>query len=121
MSNSSQAAGPIPLWFVRNPSSSKSSRSLQSIGSMPPQPINVPNYILTQVKNISLTRQAPLVITNQSLFFLKYFIYLFSDRGEGRERGRETSMCEKNISRLPFACPQLGTWRATQACVLTGN
>ena len=25
-------------------------------------------------------------------YFLR-FIYLFSDKGEGRERGRETSMC----------------------------
>ena len=32
----------------------------------------------------------------------------------GRERERHTDVC------LP-ACPQPGTWPATQACVLTGN
>ena len=46
------------------------------------------------------------------------FIYLFLERGEGREqRRRETSMC----GWLPLACHQLGTWPATQACALTGN
>ena len=29
----------------------------------------------------------------QSSFFKNLFIYLFLERGEGRERGRETSMC----------------------------
>ena len=27
------------------------------------------------------------------LFFFKYFIYLFLERGQGRKRGRETSVC----------------------------
>ena len=35
-------------------------------------------------------------------------------------RGRETSMCKRNINRLPLAYPQLGTWPATQACALVG-
>ena len=39
----------------------------------------------------------------------------------GRKKGRETSMCERYINRLPLACPQLRTWLATQACALTGN
>ena len=47
-------------------------------------------------------------------FFLKVlFIYLL-DRGKGRERVRETSMCGY-LSRIPFWGP------ATQACVLTRN
>ena len=29
----------------------------------------------------------------KNFLFKKYFIYLFLERGEGRERGRETSMC----------------------------
>ena len=50
------------------------------------------------------------------------FIYFFSGDGEGgKKRGRETSMCERNISWLPLACPQWGTWPATQACALKGN
>ena len=49
-------------------------------------------------------------------FFLKDFIYLFLERGEGREKEMEG-----NISRLPLAHPHLGTWPATQACALAGN
>ena len=30
-------------------------------------------------------------------------------------------MCERNIDWMPFACPQLGTWPATQACAQTRN
>ena len=50
-------------------------------------------------------------------FFLKDFIYLFLERGEGREKERE-----RNISVwLPLVHPLLGTCPATQACPLTGN
>ena len=41
--------------------------------------------------------------------FLKDVIYILSERGEGREGGRETSMYERYIDHLPPACPQLGT------------
>ena len=43
--------------------------------------------------------------------FLK-IIYLFLERGKGRQ---------KNIYWLPCERPHLGTWPATQACALTGN
>ena len=47
------------------------------------------------------------------LFLFLKDIYLFLERGEGRER---------NINVwLPLKCPLLGTWPATQACALTGN
>ena len=49
--------------------------------------------------------------------FLKDFIYLFLERGEGREKERERNI---NVW-LPLVCPTPGTWPATQACVLTGN
>ena len=50
-------------------------------------------------------------------YFLKDFIYLFLERGEGRENERE-----RNISVwLPLMWPPLGTWPTTQACALTGN
>ena len=45
-----------------------------------------------------------------NLFFLK--INLFLERGEGRERGRETAMCGC-YSRAPYWGPE--------PCVLTGN
>ena len=54
-------------------------------------------------------------------FFIKGFIYLLLEGEGGWKRGRETSMCERYIDRLPLAHPQLGTWPATQACALTGN
>ena len=48
--------------------------------------------------------------------FKKDFIYLFLERGEGKEKERE-----RNTDWLPLARPQLGTWPTTQACALTGN
>ena len=52
-----------------------------------------------------------------NLFFKKYFIYLFVQRGEGREKEMERN---SNVW-LPLARPMLGTWPITQACALTGN
>ena len=54
-------------------------------------------------------------------YFLKGFTYLFLERQEGSEKGRETLMYEKYLDRLPLTHPQLGTWPATQACDRTGN
>ena len=51
------------------------------------------------------------------LLFLKYCIYLFLERGEGREKEGERNI---NVW-LPLMCPVLRTWPATQACALTGN
>ena len=51
------------------------------------------------------------------LIFLKDFIYLFLERGEGREKERERII---NVW-LSLTCPLLGTWPETQACALTGN
>ena len=51
-------------------------------------------------------------------FFLKkYFIYLFLEREEGREKERERNI---NVW-LPLIRPLLGTWPVTQACALSGN
>ena len=47
------------------------------------------------------------------MHFLKYFIYLFLERGEGREKERERNI---NVW-LPLAHPLL----RTQACALTEN
>ena len=49
--------------------------------------------------------------------YFKDFIYLFLDRGEGRETERE-----RNVSVwLPLTHPTLGNLAATQACVPNGN
>ena len=50
------------------------------------------------------------------LVFLKDFIYLSLERGEGREKEEEWNI---NVW-LPLVHPVLGTWPATQACALTG-
>ena len=57
------------------------------------------------------------VLLLEKLFFKKDFIYLFLERGEGREKESEGNI---NVW-LPLTCPPLGTWPATQACALTGN
>ena len=57
------------------------------------------------------------------LLLLKYIyvMYLFPERGGGREEGREEER-ERNINVwLPLTHSQLGTWPTTQACALTGN
>ena len=55
--------------------------------------------------------------------FFKDFIYIFLERGEGRKRGRETAMSERNrnISRLTLAHLRPVTRPTTQAHALTGN
>ena len=49
--------------------------------------------------------------------FFKGFIYLFLERGEGREKKRQRTIDVW----LPLARPPLWTWPTTQACALTGN
>ena len=54
------------------------------------------------------------IITNAVL--KNNFIFLFLEKGEGREKERE-----RNNVWLPLIRPQLGTWPITQACALTEN
>ena len=49
--------------------------------------------------------------SNFSLFFFKDCIYLFLERGGGKEKERERNI---NVW-FPLMCPLLGTWPATQA------
>ena len=46
--------------------------------------------------------------------FQKYFIYLFLERGEGKEKERKRNI---NVW-LPLTYPLLKTWPATQVCAL---
>ena len=46
---------------------------------------------------------------------MKDFIYLFLEKGEGKEKERES-----NTDQLAHAHSQLGIWPATQACALMG-
>ena len=43
------------------------------------------------------------------------FIYFFLERGAGKEKEKEISMCSC------LMCPQLGTWPTIQAHALTGD
>ena len=54
-------------------------------------------------------------IYHQLNLFLKDFIYLFLDGGEGREKERNINVW------LPLMYPLLVTWPTAQACALTGN
>ena len=49
------------------------------------------------------------------IFFSQTLFIYFLEKGREGERERNISVC------LPFACPILGTWPATQTCALTGN
>ena len=55
---------------------------------------------------------------NVEFIFLKYFICLFLERGEGKEREGEKHQCV-----VASHAPPTGglTWLATQVCALTGN
>ena len=50
-------------------------------------------------------------------FFVEDFIYVFLERGEGREKEGERNI---NVW-LPLTHTPLGTWPTNQACALTGN
>ena len=61
------------------------------------------------------TQSTELPRTGRFIFFF-YILLIILDGGEGRKRGRETSICGC------LSCtPPLGIWPATQACALTGN
>ena len=50
-------------------------------------------------------------------FFIRFYLFTFLDKGEGREKERE-----RNINMwLLLTHPLLGTWPTTQACALIGN
>ena len=42
------------------------------------------------------------------IFFKRFYLLIFLERGERREKVRERSMCETPLYRLPLARPQLG-------------
>ena len=50
----------------------------------------------------------------------KDFIYLFLEKGEGREKEEEKHQCVATLC-VPPVCSHPGTQPSTQACALTGN
>ena len=73
--------------------------------------------LLKQVPSPVNGHVSPQLGCSHWIYFFKDFIYLFLERGEGREKERERNI---NVW-LPLMHPQLGTWPTTQACSLTGN
>ena len=55
------------------------------------------------------------------LFIKRFYLFLFLEGGEGRQKERERNINMWNIDLLPLTCPQLRTWPTTQAYALTGN
>ena len=52
-----------------------------------------------------------------TFFFLRFYLFISLEEGEGREKERE-----KNINVwLPLVLPQMRTWPTTQGCALTRN
>ena len=56
------------------------------------------------------------ILKKKENYFLKDYIYLFLDKGEGREKEGEEHQCV-----VASHVPLLGTWPASQAYALTGN
>ena len=50
-------------------------------------------------------------------FFLRFYVFIFRERGKEGEREGEKHQCVVAYQ----APPPGGTWPATQACALTGN
>ena len=53
--------------------------------------------------------------TSLLIFFLRFYLFIFRERGREEERGGEKHHW------LPLASSQMGTWPKTQACALTEN
>ena len=89
-------------------------------------------FLLTHTKLILTSETLCLIFTlsgmifpdchDYFLFFLRFYLYCFRERGREGEREREKHQCvrEASIGCLLHA-PQVGTWPATQACALIGN
>ena len=65
--------------------------------------------------NVSMLEVVPEAPYTIFIFFLRFYLFIFRQRGRRGERGREISVW------LSLARPLPGTWPPTQACALTGN
>ena len=92
---------------------------LLSLPTAPPAPRSSPTHQLPDQRGPH-RKKAPSKCLS---FFFKNIVFIYFQRegNRGRRRGRETSMCERNINQLPLTHPQLGTWPTTQTCALTRN
>ena len=55
------------------------------------------------------------VLLSGWFFFLRFYLFIFRERGREGERERNIDVW------LPLTHPLVETWPATQACALTGN
>ena len=47
----------------------------------------------------------PIWFNFKNIFIIKDFIYLFLEKGKGREKKRDNIMYKRNIDWLPLTCP----------------
>ena len=77
-----------------------------------------PIKIIRDKEGHYIVMEGSIIQEDMTIYFLIFKkIYLFLERGEGREKERERN---SNVW-LPLTSPQLGIWPATQACALTEN
>ena len=78
-------------------------------------------YSLQVILIVCIVRKASVSLIEHCLFCASFFffqiLFIYFQRGEGREKKRERNI----IVWLPLTCPLLATWPATQAGALTGN
>ena len=79
--------------------------------------VNISSLWSSNLANIFHKSFFTIICLCSIFFFLKDFIYLFLERGEGKEKERARNI----IVWLPLVCLLLETWPTTQACALTGN
>ena len=64
-------------------------------------------------------------ISSENYNSLRFYLFIFRESGKewdrAGEKGRETSMCKRNINQLPFPRSQQETWPTTQECAWTRN
>ena len=85
----------------------------------PPQPLTVRLY---HTENLNVFSFFSNIERDLPIFFKRFYLFIFRERGREREREGEKHRCkrETSIGCLSYA-PQPGTDPATQACALTRN
>ena len=89
----------------------------QASGGCPQSLVSLAGRFITPISASVVTRPSPCVLPVflfSFLFFLRFYLFNFRQRGRVRERGRNINVW------LPLSHPLLGlgTWTATQGCAL---
>ena len=84
--------------------------------------MKVKNY-WSLISFLKINPQIILQLSPYSLFFLRFYLFIFRERGRDGERDEEKHQCVRETSTdwSRLACLQPGTWPTTQACTVTRN